>query len=340
MPIKSLSWTANKKIPCGANTPSAIVIYVDSDLLAQRPCPFDPTVPPQTTDDTSYAWHTIQATLTSEIHGIDGCKRDQWTYIAEYDDSQIINGGTLLATDIKGVVCKGAVTSYIEDMAGQGVKIQLVPGSPPQIQLVNQHGCIFTLDSLDSNGMSSGSWGTPPLDLPDCDIDSGQVIYVDSAGRLRAEPNYPYFHPVRVDGGVYDPGAGVIPADLFEGGAVDLSFTNDSCRDVSFTPLIELPSVSMNAIAGNDWNIVTNIAPSYAASVDAGTSRIYTVGGSSNALITPSAFTSYPGPVIVQPATTIVIHLKWIFNRTLYAADPFNRLRVFGPRATYIAHAI
>lgn len=152
--------------------------------------------------------------------------------------------------------------------------------------------------------------------------------------------NGPYQLPVRVDGGNYDPGAGVVPTDGQTGGAVTLTYTNNTLFNVAFSPFIDVPETSFDMISGNDWSVELVITPSYAAANTPEVARLKNLSTHPMSTIFGPGAATYPGPTVVAPGDTVTIALHWIFHRLAYAADGTNQVKIFGPRATFIAHAI
>lgn len=335
----SLTWSSSKSLPCGEDT--EIVIVVPSSKLAQRNCPIQPLAAPETTVKTSFSYDTLDAVLVNVYENFNDCGTT-YTYTAEIDSNQVVAGQTIFSTDILGVVCKGAWSKWVKDQVGQDIK---VIKSGNQIFIISQHGCIFALDALDANGLVSGVWEEGNLDLPACNIDGGQLIYVDSAGKLRTEPSKNYIVPVRLDAGAYDSGLGNIPANGLQSTPLVLTFKNNECRPVSFNPLVEAPIVLFDAGAANFWRVSMGVTGSNPDDPTWGPALVnpwfgFSFPAAGGNIEFPPGMTTYPGPTIINPGTTISLGLTWVFNSLLANANGNNRVQIFGPRLSYIAHTL
>jgi hypothetical protein len=345
MPTISLTWPSSKELPCGGSTPSEIIIVVPSSKLAQRNCPIQPVALPEITAQTSFSYGTLDAVLVSSYEQFSSCGKT-FTYTAEIDSDQVAAGQTILIEDILGVTCKGAWAKWVADQVGQEIKVLTIPGPPAQLAIVSQHGCIYVLDAVTGGNLVSGFWGVGALNLPDCNIDSGQLIYLNSAGRLMAEPSKNYIIPVRIDGGAYDSGLGVVPAaDLPSPTPLLYNFQNTQCRPISFLPFFEFPSVVFDAGAANDWALdmfITGTNPDDAPWGTTNSARFarFNFPAAGGNIIFPPGMSTFPGPTILNPGSILTVGATWVFRRIVYNANGNNRVQIFGPRLSFAAHTI
>lgn len=122
-------------LECGANTPAEVVLCVPVGKVEPPTC--DGLEASQT-----WEYRTIDATLISVITRSSCRGSSMYTNNFVYDDAQIVDQGTLLGSDILGVICKGCLTKYAEDKAGGEVVVEDNGGN---LTLVTQHGCEYPL---------------------------------------------------------------------------------------------------------------------------------------------------------------------------------------------------
>jgi len=136
MAIVSVQYTSEERLSCSCNTPAEVILCVNPAKV--RPLDCTPG-----TGTTTFEFHTIPATLMTAVVSAT-CPTTSYLYTFAYSDEDVVIGETILSEDIEGVVCKGCVTTYIEDLAGNEVQI-LTDGD--EQTLVTQHGCEYVLES-------------------------------------------------------------------------------------------------------------------------------------------------------------------------------------------------
>lgn len=98
MATQVLTYYSCDLISCASSYPADVVLCVNPDKLAAN------------TGD--YEYSTLDAILVNVTKACAGVPNK---YEFSYDDDQILDGQTLLATDITGLFCKGCLTKYIND---------------------------------------------------------------------------------------------------------------------------------------------------------------------------------------------------------------------------------
>src|SRR4029078_3032172 len=149
MSYRTIEWTAYTRLSCYSCTPADVIIVLKDDdeadtnpisKIAPRDCSLE-GAPPEITEETNFEWHHIQGQLILAQTIKNNCGASYYRYQLVYDDAQLTSGSNLLSDDISCVVCKGGLTTYIEDVAGDDIKVEeLTPGT---FTLTNQHGCQY-----------------------------------------------------------------------------------------------------------------------------------------------------------------------------------------------------
>ncbi len=105
MTTRIVEWSSGDKLACSACLPADVYLCVRSGL-----------VPPLILLFTTHSkpMHTIDASVTAVTKNNCNCETP-YTYTIEYDADQLVGSVELISSDISGVVCKGCLTSVIED---------------------------------------------------------------------------------------------------------------------------------------------------------------------------------------------------------------------------------
>lgn len=146
MSFRTIEWTSYQRLSCSGCTPADVIICLtdpdegDPDKITSRDCPLE-GAPPEVTAETVFDWHHIEGQLVNVTTIRNKCGGSFYRYVIAYDDVQLVTGTNLTAADIANVVCKGCLTTYIEDKAGNDVKVEEV--TPGTFTLTNQHGCQY-----------------------------------------------------------------------------------------------------------------------------------------------------------------------------------------------------
>ena len=117
MGFQSVTWTSCSRLSCAANgAPADVILCVDPTKVAASICPGqEEAVDPILQD---FTYHYIQAQLISYTRVKNGCGGGFYQYVFYYDDAQLVDAAVLLAGDITGAVCKGCLTTWVEDFVG------------------------------------------------------------------------------------------------------------------------------------------------------------------------------------------------------------------------------
>lgn len=145
--IRTVKWTSYTRLSCVGCRAADVVLCIDPTKVAAKLCPIVPSAAPQTTPETSFEWHTIQAQLTN-VRQFPGQNKAYYEYTFSYDDVQLVAPVVpLVCGDIEGVFCRGCLTTYIEDLAGNEVYFErVVPEEgAPFLRFYSQHGCQYEL---------------------------------------------------------------------------------------------------------------------------------------------------------------------------------------------------
>jgi microcystin-dependent protein/sulfur transfer complex TusBCD TusB component (DsrH family) len=142
--------------PCANCIPADIILCLDPETIAPRPCLNDED------EETTYEFHTIDATLTGYSYVPDNCGAPYYKYTISYDDSQLVDLTLLLQEDILGIICKSCLTHYIDDKAGYAVSIVTTEEGQT---LVNQYGCEYPIVSDGGEGVPNAAIDTNSINL-------------------------------------------------------------------------------------------------------------------------------------------------------------------------------
>jgi hypothetical protein len=89
---------------------------------------------------------TLEATITKGIKIVSPCGQTTWNYQLTYDNNLLVDPTySLLTTDINSVFCKGCLTTWVEELKGQDVKV--IYNDDGDRILVNEHGCEFDIST-------------------------------------------------------------------------------------------------------------------------------------------------------------------------------------------------
>lgn len=144
MAIKCIKWVSTTCLPCASKLPANVVLCVTPAKVAPHACI---TLQGGVQEGAPFQWHTIEAQVTDvQSQCCNGTSLNTYNFC--YDDSLIQDKVTLFGTDILGVICKDCLTTWVEDVNGNDVRLFAPPEelSPnPPIQLITEHGCIYEL---------------------------------------------------------------------------------------------------------------------------------------------------------------------------------------------------
>jgi len=136
--MKSVLWSSCSKLSCASSSsPSVILCLSDTGLVQSPACP----------DETpeSFAFTTIEATLTKFWRDNNGSCNASYRYLFQYDENDLVDPETPLTTaQIVGAFCKGCFTTWIEEAVGD--EVTLVNNGDDTYTLTSQHGCQYTID--------------------------------------------------------------------------------------------------------------------------------------------------------------------------------------------------
>lgn len=113
--------------------PADVALCVPSTKVAPHLCGDGPA-------EQTYDYRYINATLTEVLNQ---CPVNLYQYTFCFDDEQILDGQTLLGSDITGVVCKDCLTKWVEDKVGEEVSV--IDNGDGTGSLVSQHGCTYPI---------------------------------------------------------------------------------------------------------------------------------------------------------------------------------------------------
>lgn len=131
MALKTVVYLTCDVLPCATKYPAEVILCIDSAKVAPHLCQDGST-------EQTWEYRYIDAILVNVTKPCNSCT---YKYEFSYDDSQILTGQTLYATDINGIYCKGCDTKYFEDLAGD--EITFTSEDDGSITITTQHGCTF-----------------------------------------------------------------------------------------------------------------------------------------------------------------------------------------------------
>lgn len=138
----ALDYTSCSHLSCADSLPADVFLCIPSDKVAQKDCPVQAS--PEITGSTDFVWHTIAARMVNAAQTANTCGQKYWIYTFVYDDDQLVEDETLIATDISGVVCGGCMATWIQDIAGNDVKLERrIIDEVEYLILITEHGCEY-----------------------------------------------------------------------------------------------------------------------------------------------------------------------------------------------------
>lgn len=141
MAYKTVTYSSTGKLPCTQCAPADVILCVDPDKVEPSICPgseYEPVQEPYT-----YRYIYGQIINWYRPESVLQCPSGIYSYVISYDDAQIREGETLETIDVTGVVCKGCLTTWIEDFVGN--EPTLLPNEDGTYTYTTPHGCQTTL---------------------------------------------------------------------------------------------------------------------------------------------------------------------------------------------------
>lgn len=139
----SVSYKSNQLLGCADCNANAVIICVDPSLVLSG---------------APYVEGTLEGYTCAE-----NCGEKTYNYTLNYDENQLVNTNYRISrANIKGVICRGCLTSYIDWITSQengfapmsnGIQQWSSP-IPPQ---VDNTAAITALGALDNSGLSAGA---------------------------------------------------------------------------------------------------------------------------------------------------------------------------------------
>lgn len=168
MGFQTVQWISYARLSCTNCVPADVILVLsDSTKVAQKTCPLDPLVAPETTENTDFLFTTVEAQLITAGRMKNNCGQTFYTYVFRYDDTLLVPASVILSSDISQVVCRGGLTTYIDEKVGDDLKLELVPadgeGTPAQYLLTGQHGCAFEFPAFGGVLGATSAWNPPNL---------------------------------------------------------------------------------------------------------------------------------------------------------------------------------
>jgi hypothetical protein len=118
--LQRINYCTNEHLFCGSIPQSDVLINIPKALCAVEPC-----------TDTGF----IDAVLISGGHSTVSCDivgQTRYTYVLEYDDTDIASGQHLTSAYILGVLCKSVLTRWVENVVCGGNMVEACPCSLPE----------------------------------------------------------------------------------------------------------------------------------------------------------------------------------------------------------------
>lgn len=151
MAIKTVEWSSNSRLSCAGCAIANVILCLEEGLVAPRTCPTVPNALPQVTPNESFELRTLKATLTNYVQVKNNCGGSYYRYVFSYEDTLLVPATVLTSASIKGVVCEGCITQYIDDSVGNEIKLTNVGDV---YTLTTQHGCEYTFSTSGGGGGS------------------------------------------------------------------------------------------------------------------------------------------------------------------------------------------
>lgn len=127
----SLYYNSASRLACDCVLPAQVLLCVPVAIIAPREA------------TPNFEYHTIEASITARSVINDCCGGTYNKYTISYDDTQLVGQIPLRADQIQGIVCRGCLTNWVEDVAGDDVVV--IDNGDSTQTLVNQHGGMYPL---------------------------------------------------------------------------------------------------------------------------------------------------------------------------------------------------
>ena len=127
----SLYYNSTSRLACDCVLPAQVLLCLPVAIIAPRE------------DTPAFEYHTIEASITARSVINDCCGSTYNKYTISYDDTQLIDQIPLRSDQIQGIVCRGCLTTWVEDVAGDDVVV--VDNGDSTQTLINQHGVQYPL---------------------------------------------------------------------------------------------------------------------------------------------------------------------------------------------------
>ena len=164
MGFQTVQWTSYNRLSCTSCVPSDVILCLaDGEKVAQKTCPLDPLVAPETTEETDFLFSTVAAELITAGRMKNQCGQTFYSYVFRYDDALLVPATVLIPSDIIGVVCRGCLTTYIDETVGSDIKLEFVDGDSEEGEfdtylLTGQHGCAFEFPAFGGVLSATSAW--------------------------------------------------------------------------------------------------------------------------------------------------------------------------------------
>lgn len=171
MTTQTVQYVSATVIACSCEPMSPVVMCVDPAKVAPHACLVSGV------ENTPYSF--VEGALVSVTKSC-----SSYTYIFQYDDTQLNTGQLLTPEDITSVFCKGCFTDWVEQLVGNEISASIVDG---QLVIVTQHGCQIPI-SLPGSCAADSDTIDMTVDEDGC-ITGDVIISPDSGNDLEARGN-------------------------------------------------------------------------------------------------------------------------------------------------------
>ncbi len=168
--MKTVKFFTRTKLSGSDCSNAPFILCLGPDLVA-------PTVCPETDEDGTYSWSTLEAVLKEPAtckwvcDAVSGKRYQVWEYCFIYQTGELADGVTVLGTkDILGASHKGCFARWVEDLVGNEPYIISGNGGEPDI-FVSPHGCEYPL--------SGGGSCCPFVQSLTDELDESQIPFED-----------------------------------------------------------------------------------------------------------------------------------------------------------------
>lgn len=155
MGTSCVTYTCRSELPCSGNLPSDVILCVPSSKVAVHTCPAGAD-----SGDQVFTYTFIEATLTAVSATLGDCSLN-FKHTICFDDSVLLEGQTLLDSDLTGVFCEGCFSDWVKEFAGE--EVSLTNNGNGSYTLITQHGCEYTFSTGSSSGITVSD--TSSIDL-------------------------------------------------------------------------------------------------------------------------------------------------------------------------------